>query len=212
MKFIRHASRPVLRYPGAKWRIADWIVNFFPRHDVYVEPFFGSGATEFERRRGMISYKNGNKLIQSVFSMWKASRRSTNPGWYNTVSTDIGFLAEDNYTAIRIPDGLKHPFKANETWAETFTTKRLHNYFTDTETAQTALRVDSIKLLPPDGRMAMEFAFGDNGRLYVDLTKYKEVPEGNRYDVISNKLLRVYVEGEKLPVAVLAGLRVRDNG
>lgn len=49
MKFIRHASRPVLRYPGAKWRIADWIVNFFPRHDVYVEPFFGSGAVFFTK-------------------------------------------------------------------------------------------------------------------------------------------------------------------
>ena len=58
----------------------------------------------------------------------------------------------------------------------------------------------------------MEFTFGDNGRLYADLTKYKAVPEGNSYDVISNNLLRVYVEGEKLPVAVLAGLRVNDNG
>lgn len=158
----------------------------------------------------MISNKDGNKLIQAVFSMWKASRCSTNPRRIVTVNTDIGFLSMDGVTAIRIPDGFEQPFKAGV--PSPFIVKQLYNYFTDTETAQTALRGDSIKLLPPDGRMAMEFAFGDNGRLYVDLTKYKAVPEGNRYDVINNKLLHVYVEGETLPVAVLAGLRVNDNG
>ncbi|WP_295356820.1 DNA adenine methylase [uncultured Succiniclasticum sp.] len=40
---------PVLRWPGAKWRIAPWIVNMFPRHEVYLEPFFGSGAVFFNK-------------------------------------------------------------------------------------------------------------------------------------------------------------------
>ena len=40
---------PVLRWPGAKWRIAPWIVSMFPRHDVYCEPFFGSGAVFFTK-------------------------------------------------------------------------------------------------------------------------------------------------------------------
>lgn len=35
---------PVLRYPGAKWGIAPWIISHFPAHEAYVEPFFGSGA------------------------------------------------------------------------------------------------------------------------------------------------------------------------
>lgn len=39
----------ILRWPGAKWRLADWIINLFPRHDVYVEPFFGSGAVFFTK-------------------------------------------------------------------------------------------------------------------------------------------------------------------
>lgn len=34
----------VLKYPGAKNRIADWIVQYFPKHDVYLEPFCGSAA------------------------------------------------------------------------------------------------------------------------------------------------------------------------
>lgn len=36
--------QPVLRYPGAKWGIAPWIISHFPPHEAYVEPFFGSGA------------------------------------------------------------------------------------------------------------------------------------------------------------------------
>jgi DNA adenine methylase len=40
---------PVLKYPGAKWRIADWIIGHMPPHEVYVEPFFGSGAVFFKK-------------------------------------------------------------------------------------------------------------------------------------------------------------------
>lgn len=36
--------QPVLRYPGAKWGLAPWIISHFPPHEAYVEPFFGSGA------------------------------------------------------------------------------------------------------------------------------------------------------------------------
>lgn len=40
---------PVLKYPGSKWRIAHWIVSHMPPHEVYVEPFFGSGAVFFRK-------------------------------------------------------------------------------------------------------------------------------------------------------------------
>ena len=40
---------PVLRYPGAKWRMAEWIVSNMPPHQSYLEPFFGSGAVLFHK-------------------------------------------------------------------------------------------------------------------------------------------------------------------
>lgn len=42
--------KTILRWPGSKWRIADWIARQFPTHETYVEPFFGSGAVFFTKR------------------------------------------------------------------------------------------------------------------------------------------------------------------
>ena len=39
----------VLKYPGAKWSRADWIIGHFPAHRVYLEPWFGSGAVFFNK-------------------------------------------------------------------------------------------------------------------------------------------------------------------
>src|SRR3546814_11233898 len=36
-----HSKRPVVRWHGGKWRLAAWVISFFPRHVTYVEPFGG---------------------------------------------------------------------------------------------------------------------------------------------------------------------------
>lgn len=42
-------QRPLLKYPGAKWSAASWIVPRLPVHEIYLEPFFGSGAVFFNK-------------------------------------------------------------------------------------------------------------------------------------------------------------------
>lgn len=48
----------LLKYPGSKWRIASWIISHFPEHKVYCEPFFGSGAVFFNKKRAYIETIN----------------------------------------------------------------------------------------------------------------------------------------------------------
>lgn len=49
-------SGPSLKYPGAKWRLAEWIVGQLPPHTVYCEPFFGSGAVFFSKGASLGEY------------------------------------------------------------------------------------------------------------------------------------------------------------
>lgn len=50
--------KAVMKYPGSKWGIADWIISFFPEHHSYVEAFFGSGAVLFNKPRSNIETVN----------------------------------------------------------------------------------------------------------------------------------------------------------
>ena len=48
----------VIKYPGAKWSLASWIISHFPPHHSYLEPFFGSGAVLFTKPRSNIETVN----------------------------------------------------------------------------------------------------------------------------------------------------------
>ena len=50
--------RAIIKYPGAKWRLAEWIIGHFPKHRSYLEPFFGSGTVLFRKSRSPIETVN----------------------------------------------------------------------------------------------------------------------------------------------------------
>ena len=67
--------KPILKYPGAKWRIADWIVDKLPMHETYLEPYFGSGAIFFNKPPAKI--ETINDIDKDVINLFKVMREHT---------------------------------------------------------------------------------------------------------------------------------------
>lgn len=64
--------KAILKYPGGKWRIADWIISYFPAHKVYLEPYFGSGAVFFNKTPDYI--ETINDIDGNIVNLFKVCR------------------------------------------------------------------------------------------------------------------------------------------
>ncbi len=65
--------KAIMKYPGSKWSIADWVISFFPEHHSYLEAFFGSGAVLFNKPRSNI--ETVNDLDDNVVNLFEWIKR-----------------------------------------------------------------------------------------------------------------------------------------
>jgi len=65
-------TSPVLRYHGSKFRLAPWILSFFPKHTCYVEPFGGAAGVLLQKTRSYAEVYND--LDRSVSNFFKVIR------------------------------------------------------------------------------------------------------------------------------------------
>jgi DNA adenine methylase len=61
-------NRPVLRYYGGKFRLAPWIIEHFPEHRIYCEPYGGGGSVLLRKPRSYGEvYNDLDKSVVNVF-------------------------------------------------------------------------------------------------------------------------------------------------
>jgi len=59
-----------INYPGGKTTIAEWIIEHFPRHECYVEPFGGSASVLFNKPRSTVEvYNDAYGRVVNYFRM-----------------------------------------------------------------------------------------------------------------------------------------------
>jgi DNA adenine methylase len=69
---MKGPSRPILRYHGGKWLLADWIIDSLPPHRIYVEPFGGAASVLLQKPRAYSEIYND--LSGEIVNLFRVAR------------------------------------------------------------------------------------------------------------------------------------------
>lgn len=67
--------RPALRYHGGKWKLASWILGYFPPHRVYVESYGGGASVLLQKPRAYAEVYND--LAGEIVNVFRVLRNPT---------------------------------------------------------------------------------------------------------------------------------------
>lgn len=97
-------TRPVLKYHGGKWRLADWVLAHMPRHHAYVEPFGGAGSVLLRKVRSPVEVYND--LDDDVVRLFRVLRDPVQAGELRRVVDLTPWSRSEFYACWERPDGL----------------------------------------------------------------------------------------------------------
>ena len=137
------------------------------------------------------------KLVQGVFKIWEAAQKDGERIRVQDIP-DVGLVAASSHVLIRLPKDCPHPFRADK--EEGRISDAMKGYLTG-EDSVTAFDTGDMSTF---GRnlVAKKIAYGTDGKsVFVGKSQFAFVPSSvDHLDLYKGSLIRVYVEGEELPV------------
>lgn len=138
------------------------------------------------------------KLVQGAFKLWEAAQKDGERFHIQDIP-DVGLVAASAHVLIRLPKDCPHPFRADKEEA------RIADVMKDYLTGKDSVIAFDTGDMSTFGRnlVAKKIAYGTDGKS-VFVGKYLFAftpPSVDHLDLYKGSLIRVYVEGEELPVA-----------
>ena len=137
------------------------------------------------------------KLVQGVFKIWEAAQKDGERFHVQDIP-DVGLVAASSHLIIRLPYYCPHPFKADR--EEGRITDVMKDYLTGKDSV-IAFDTGDMSTFGRN-KVAKKIAYGTDGKsVFVAKSLYAFTPpSADHLDLYKGSLIRVYVEGEELPV------------
>ena len=144
------------------------------------------------------------KLVQGVFKLWESAQRDGERFHIQDIP-DVGLVAASSHIIIRLPQDCPHPFRADKEEA------RIADIMKDYLTGKDSVIAFDTGDMSTFGRntVAKKIAYGTDGKsVFVSKSLFAFTPPSvDHLDLYKGSLIRVYVEGEELPVAGISVYR-----
>lgn len=137
------------------------------------------------------------KLVQGIFKIWEAAQKDGERFHVQDIP-DVGLVAASSYVLIRLPKYYPHPFRADKEEA------RIADVMKDYLTGKDSVTAFDTGDMSTFGRnlVAKKIAYGTDGKsVFVSKSLFAFTPPFvDHLDLYKGSLIRVYIEGEELPV------------
>lgn len=137
------------------------------------------------------------KLVQGVFKIWESAQKDGERFHIQDIP-DVGLVAASSHIIIRLPQDCPHPFRVDK--EEARITNVMKDYLTGTDSV-IAFDTGDMSTFGRN-QVAKKIAYGTDGKsVFVSKSLYAFTPPSvDHLDLYKGSLIRVYVEGEELPV------------
>ena len=137
------------------------------------------------------------KLVSSIYKLWEAAQKDGEQFRVQDIP-DVGLVAASSHVLIRLPKDCPHPFRADKEEA------RIADVMKDYLTGKDSVNAFDTGDMSTFSRnlVAKKIAYGTDGKsVFVSKSLFAFAPPSvDHLDLYRGILIRVYVEGEELPV------------